>query len=509
MKKMKKIFALLIAMVMVLGMSTAVFAQTVDTEQGGTATITISNASKGETYAVAKLFDATVSKTVKEDGENTSIAYTGSIPDSLSAYFEKDTAGNISLKDGANISDTAFQDALKTWAASNVTKSAESDGTELTFTNLQYGYYVITTTQGNGLISVDSTRPNATVIDKNTTPPVNELSKSASETDVFIGQTVTYTVSFDTANYYKADENSDPEQIVKYTINDTAATGSLTDITVTSIYVDADADLETTDDQTPLTVQQFDNNEIVINWTKDGVAGESLYTNGAKLVIVYTAVVADTAAIDGAGNTNTVEVTPTTDKGTDVPTEYKTTETIYTYAIAIKKVDQAGQPLAGAKFQFPFYVKADKAADGAYIYAGTEAGDGLINEIETPDDGLIIVKGVKTGDYSVTETAAPKGYNKLTAPETVTATKTGATTTSTTTYLDKDGKIVDQQTEGGSTVLVNIDELAATPIVVVNQTGTELPSTGGIGTTIFYIIGAILVIGAGVVLVTRRRMNVQ
>lgn len=127
--------------------------------------------------------------------------------------------------------------------------------------------------------------------------------------------------------------------------------------------------------------------------------------------------------------------------------------------------------------------------DGAYIYAGTEAGEGLTNSLTTPDDGLIIVKGVKTGTYSVTETAAPNGYNKLTAPVTVTATKTGEKTTSTTTYLDENGEVVDQKTEGGSEVLVSIDKLAATPIVVVNKTGTELPSTGGIGTTIFYTIG--------------------
>ena len=90
----------------------------------------------------------------------------------------------------------------------------------------------------------------------------------------------------------------------------------------------------------------------------------------------------------------------------------------------------------------------------------------------TGKTGVIVVKGLANGTYYFEETEAPEGFNKLTA-------RTDATT---------------------------IKDANAT-ISVLNQSGTELPSTGGIGTTIFYIIGAILVIGAGVVLVTRRRMN--
>ena len=281
-------------------------------------------------------------------------------------------------------------------------------------------------------------------------------------------------------------------------ISDAPAADSLTNITVKAITVDG----------TPIETQQFADGKLTINWAKEGKAGDSLYKNGAKLVITYTGVVADTAAIDGAGNKNTVTVKPILGDGTSPdPSQYTNDETFFTYAIAIKKVDQKGQPLAGAKFQLPFYVKSTAADDGAYIYAGTTAGDGLVNELTTPEDGVIIVNGVKTGDYSITETEAPKGYNKLTAPVTVTATKTGETRTSTTTYLDADGRIVAKETTGGSTVLVTIDELAATPIVVVNQTGAELPSTVGMGTTIFYALCAALAIGAGVILVTRKRLS--
>ena len=445
-------------MVMVLGMSTMVFAQTEHVTENATNTgkVVISNASKGETYGVIKLFSATV------NADGSSIAYTGDIPTALATYFTKDAAGNITATDAAwNDAKTDMSDGLKaalqTWSEGQTAiKTAVSDGSELTFDQMEFGYYVVSTTQGDTLVSVDSTNPTANVIDKNTTPPVNNLSKSANETDVYIGQTVTYTVEFNTANY------DGTKQIVKYEISDAPAANSLTNITVTGITVDG----------TPIDTQQFADGKLTINWAKDGKAGESLYKNGAKLVITYTGVVADTAAIDGAGNKNTVTVKPILDDGfSPDPSQYTDDETFFTYAIAIKKVDQSGQPLAGAKFQFPFYVKETKAADGAYIYAGTSAGEGLINVIETPADGLIIVKGVKSGSYDVTETEAPKGYNKLTAPETVVATKTGETTTSTTTYLDADGNKVKEEVTGGSTVLVTIDELAATPIVVVNKTG--------------------------------------
>ena len=173
----------------------------------------------------------------------------------------------------------------------------------------------------------------------------------------------------------------------------------------------------------------------------------------------------------------------------------------------MKKVKNTGEALPGAVFQFPFYVKSTPdATDGAYIYAGTEAGAGLTNQITTPASGVIVVKGVKTGSYEIKEVTAPAGYNKLTDPVTVTAVQTGKTTTHTTVYLDKDGKEVAESAKVIE-VPVDIDTIAATALVVVNKAGTELPSTGGMGTTIFYVLGSALVLGAVVLLVTKKRMS--
>ena len=496
MKHASKLTSLLLALVMVFALATTAFAQDV-TVTDGAGSITISNAAKGETYAIYKLFDATVSA----DGK--SIAYTGEIPESLKTYFAADDNGYISAtpaaKEGESMSD-GLKAALKAWTTTaRATSAAESDGSALNFKELAYGYYVVTTTQGEQVISVDSTMPDVTIVDKNSSTP-KELHKNANVDDVSIGDTVTYTVSFKTSNYYGA--GADAKEIVSYTIVDTLPE-FLSNVAVTSIIVDNDGDDTTTDDQTDVTAQ-FTNKKINIKWYENN---QFLYDNGATVTITYTAKVTEKAAIDGAGNTNKVTVTWTT-KGGDQPgpDKIENEETIFTYAIALKKVNNKGVALPGAVFEFPFYVQPTPDANGAYIYAGTTPEDGLINKITTPDSGVIVVKGVKSGDYEITEVTAPAGYNKLTAPVTVNATKTSSTSTHTTVYLDKDGNKVDESAKV-TEVKVDIDTIAATAVVVVNKAGTELPSTGGMGTTIFYVLGTVLVMGAVVLLVTKKRMS--
>ena len=500
MKHARKLASLLLALVMVFALATTAFAQDVTVAGGGKGSITISNAAKGETYTIYKLFGATVS----EDGS--SIAYTGTIPESLNTYFAKDENGYISAtsaaKNGENMSD-GLKTALKDWTGTaEATAKIKSDGSALNFNGLAYGYYVVTTTQGDQLISVDSTKPSVTIVDKNSSTP-KELTKTASSDNVSIGDTVTYTVRFKTSNYYGA--GKDAKKIVSYTIEDTLPE-FLKDVTVTSIIVDNDGNDATTNDRTTVTAQ-FVDKKIVIDWC-DKENNQFKYNNGATIIITYTAVVTDKAAIDGAGNTNKVTVTWTTE-GSDKPVPDKkveTEETIFTYAIALKKVNNEGKALPGAVFEFPFYVKST-ADEGVYIYAGKDAGEGLTNQITTPASGVIVVKGVKTGSYEITEVTAPDGYNKLTAPVTVEAVKTGGTSTHTFVYLDENGNIINTETDKTTEVKVDIATIAATAVVVVNKAGTELPSTGGMGTTVFYVLGTVLVLGAVVLLVTKKRMS--
>lgn len=500
MKHARKLASLLLALVMVFALATTAFAQDV-TVTGGTGSITISNAAKGETYTIYKLFDATV------NADGSSIAYTGEIPESLNTYFTADDNGYISAtaeaKNGENMSE-GLEAALKAWAANaTATATAQSDGSALNFNELAYGYYVVTTTQGQQVISVDSTMPDVTIVDKNSSTP-SDLKKTATGTatdkSVSIGDTVTYTVSFKTSNYYGAGTGA--KEIVSYTIEDTLP-DFLSNVTVTSISVDNDI----INDQTGVTPQFNNNKKIVIKWY-DEANKKFLYNNGATVTITYTAVVTEKAAIDGTGNTNKVTVTWTTKDGEPpVPGKLEQEETIYTYAIALKKVSDNGRNLPGAVFQFQFYVESTPDTDGAYIYAGTTAGNGLTNQITTLNDGVIVVKGVKAGQYEITEVTAPAGYNKLTAPVTVEAVKTGNTSTHTTVYLDENGNITKTETDKKTEVKVDIEKIAASSVVVVNKAGTELPSTGGMGTTVFYVLGAVLVLGAVVLLVTKKRMN--
>ena len=215
MKLVRKTASLLLALVMVFAMTATAFAQEVTITGGGKGSITISNAAKGETYTIYKLFDATVSP----DGQH--IAYTGSIPASLAAYFTADTNGYISAtaaaKEGEAMS-AGLNAALKTWAqTATAAASAQSDGSALCFKGLDYGYYVITTTQGQSAISVDSTMPDVTVVDKNSEPPT--ASKTVDDPDVAIGQRVTYTATFNTANFIGA--GTAAERVYKYVITDT------------------------------------------------------------------------------------------------------------------------------------------------------------------------------------------------------------------------------------------------------------------------------------------------
>ena len=220
MKHARKLASLLLALVMAFALAVTAFAQDATGTGGtGSGSITISNAAKGETYTIYKLFDATVHK----DKDGNSIAYTGTVPESLSEYFKADENLYISAtpaaKNGESMTD-GLKAALKAWTTTvKVTATAKSDGSALNFTKLDYGYYVVTTTQGNSAISVDSTMPNVDIVDKNSSTP-SGLTKTATATGTdksfSIGDTVTYTVRFKTSNYYGAGKEA--KEIVSYTI---------------------------------------------------------------------------------------------------------------------------------------------------------------------------------------------------------------------------------------------------------------------------------------------------
>jgi fimbrial isopeptide formation D2 family protein/LPXTG-motif cell wall-anchored protein len=523
---MKKLIALVLALAMVATLGLA-FAD------APTGTITISNAAKGIHYDIYKLFDATVGA----DGE---IAYTsgtdGTIPNGLGDYFQKvtGTVNNVEEKEGTRVTGDKLSDAavaaLKTWTTTATKADADGKdgtGTAVSFTGLAYGYYVITSSQGDGKITVVTLNGStASIVDKNTTEPdiQKKVKNAAGEwvevTDANIGEVKEFKLDITTANWHEPYGGGEQKQIKQYIIGEDFATNKFELVSIDSIQIGTISE-GTFTASTNLTVAEGATFPVTVDWV-DG-SGNSLYNNGVTIRIIYKAKLQDDALIDVGnenadlrGNVNTADLdwkymddTPHYGDGHD---HDKDTATVDTYAIGLKKFNKEGTGLADATFQFQFYVKETPAADGSYIYAGTEPGEGLTNTITTPAGGQITIKGVKAGTYSgIAETVAPNGYNRTSDTFSVTATKISSTTTVTTTEkkwkIDQNGGIHDysETVESSTETTYTNANIAVTAIPVINLTGTVLPSTGGIGTTIFYILGGLLVIGAAVILVARRK----
>jgi fimbrial isopeptide formation D2 family protein/LPXTG-motif cell wall-anchored protein len=234
------------------------------------------------------------------------------------------------------------------------------------------------------------------------------------------------------------------------------------------------------------------------------------YAAGKNVVITYNCTVtADSLSYDYAKNTAKLEYShnPFDEDDTDTTPDSETY--VLNINLDVDKVAESasGEKLTGAKF------KLRKSATEYYKWDETNGkvtwvAEGQADVFETENGALKQqVRGLDKGTYYLVETEAPTGYNLLKDPITVEISVSEG----------NDKKVTYTATAGGQTAAVTngvVDLTAAQnanqPVAtatIINNSGAELPSTGGIGTTIFYVIGAILVLGAGVLLVTRRRMN--
>jgi fimbrial isopeptide formation D2 family protein/LPXTG-motif cell wall-anchored protein len=451
MKKMRKIFALLMAMVMVLGMGTMVFA-------AGTGSITITppadvDDSVAITYNVYKVFDA--------DGNGTAISYKlVSGKTTAPAGFTVDTAGNVTYS-GTSTTGELTQDDIDAIAAyvtsdSPVATVTSTGGAAAVASNLPNGYYYITTTTGT-VVTIDSTNPNATVEDKNIVPGVDKKITGASSYDTDgkkalaqVGTEVTFTATITVGKGQ-----------IGYEFNDTMSSG-LTyvadSLTVTGIPA---AGYTATASGQTIKVE-FDDTEI------------AKLAQGAEIVLTYKATITENALNDDPEN-NTATISY--GNNSQYTSEPSTTQ-VYNAQFSVNKKDGNGDPLADAGFVIANtdgkYYKLDNG-----IVTWVDSIDAADEHVSDAQGAVAPFTGLANGTYTLIEKTVPAGYNKA--------------ADSTFTVAEHDYTADNLQQEAD----------------VTNNSGTELPSTGGIGTTIFYIIGAILVIGAGVVLVTRRRMNVQ
>ena len=524
MKRMKKIMAVLLAAIMTMAMAVTAFADNVATTTTGTNKLTVNvktgdgvptQTLKDQTINLYKLFDVTESG----EGQNKNYAYTvnteagykDAIKLALGASFagttdEQYAAAVLALEKTGGAVQKFANDFTAEALTKNLIATANSGTTKLgdvtsyTFNDLAAGYYLVYVTGGkeiqSSLVTVDST---TSTVNLKTEAP--SITKKADKDTVSIGQVVKYTVTGsipDTTGY---------KQYV-YKIHDTLTTGldfvndengtALTDKTVKVKVKFSETDV-TDNGEAPITAAIDTSNSKKMSLDLSAWVRDNQTNKGKEFTVTYYAKVNKDAVVIEKNNAqleygnNPKETTKTT------PSEAKTP----TYPLDILKTKKgSGEKLAGAKFRL-YSSEADakandesKAIKVSPVVAGA-AGNYVVDPASSTTefesvasiDGKgynLHVNGLAAGEYWLVETEAPAGYNKLTAPIKVTITKTGDTewTVSKDNAAEED-KIID----------------------VENSTGSLLPSTGGMGTIIFAVIAAILVLGVAVSFIRDKRKN--
>lgn len=479
MKLSRKILSLVLALVMVMGLAATAFA-----EEGGETTtkgsITIENALSGETYHAYQILYLE-----SYNAEKNIYAYKANPAweewlkeKPQRAYVSVDPQGYVTWVKDADPAD--FAKAAK-GQLSNKTPGGSVTATEngsATISDLELGYYLVDSTVG-ALCELNTTKPDVEITDKNTAPNIKkEVQEDSDEkwgdvNDADIGQDVNF----------KSTVSAKPGAR-KYVVHDKMDAALKFD-GVTSITA-GDTTLTEGTDYTVVTTGLTDDCTFHIAFTETYL---NSITADTDIVINYTAKLTSDA-VAGTGYVNETWL----DYGDNQHTERDTTTT-YTWKLPIYKYHKAGEtkkPLAGAEFIL-YKGSEESNRDYAQVTNGKLTGWTKVKtdaaRLVSGDDGMIAVEGLDADTYYLEETKAPGGYNRLAGPVKVEISHdVSAEGTQMTHTLKQDTTVVDK-------------------VEIENQSGTELPSTGGIGTTIFYVLGSILVIGAAVLLITKKRMS--
>lgn len=553
MKSMKKVFALLLAVVMVMGLSVTAFAAGT-----GTYTITINDAVKGETYNAYKIFDATanadksaysytISKTSAwfDDvllymGGGTTAAtadadtgvYTGAgltlTPSAADADVYVVTATVLGEGETAvegttyfSVADfAAFLNTKTTGKTTNASVKATSTTVTLDVSDSEAGYYFVDTSLG-ALCSLDTVVGTAQVIyEKNSVPSITKYVLDDDNNSTHVLNTTADWNNWDTDNAYAVldvidtvnyklvvDTGSDTQGDgtgvdANYVIVDTLPTGIVLNGTSNDNYTvvvttdtGAEGATETWDATDNYTVSyNSTDNKLTITLLATGklaTLAESTtitITYNAKMVADADATTTDVAVNGNNINNVTLSYQSQTSTSQANVKTYQLVNEDENGKPAFTKIDGSTQQvLEGVTFVLS-RTQGD-ATQYAVVTDGYLTGwdtEDKATALVTDSDGSINVLGLDAGTYILTETATLDGYNLLEYTITV--------------VIAADGSVTYQKNDGSNTA-------ASATIQIENNTGSVLPSTGGIGTTIFYVVGSILVIGAAVLLITKKRMN--
>lgn len=533
---MKKVFAAAAAIATVFGLAATTVA-TANAADGATLTVSTADAKfVGKTVNAYKMFSATVGG----EGANKAVSYT--LTDTWKPFFMDSTASGLNGATDANVNDkaneyvselagdnlVAFATKASNWAqtqAKNITADktatvsagATNGNYTATFTGLDYGYYVVavpgatlanTSGQYATLVSVDSTNVNANI--KGSLPTVDKKvqvnGNGADTADAKIGDTLTFTLTSTIPDMSAYDT---------YTFNfkDTLSKG-LTYGDITSVTVEGvDAPLVKDTDYTVTTTPAAAGNTLLTVGMTD-FKNKQQTNAGKKITVTYTATLNENAVVGGAGNVNSATIQYSNDPSSTGTGESEPDKVrVFTYGFTVDKYtgdnyNDAATRLAGAEFTLTakgdtsaikfVQVNAGSATEDA-VYRAAKAGEtaGTTTTITTPANGKVVFQGLKNGEYTLTETKAPAGYNKLASAigVKVNGSNDGTDTTNATVNItynnDNNDTTYDQTASNGV-------------IPVQNKSGAILPGTGGMGTIAFTVIG-VLVIALGVAWTLKRK----
>lgn len=496
MKKFRKFLAAVLVAVMMLSLGSGMV--NTEAQAATTGTITVNNAVDGKTYKAYRIFDATVSgdhASYTMNGEWAAFFTTG---DGAAYLLDTNGTGNLNsiTVNGAtkyiNLNTDNIQEFAKKAQKYAKDKQAVKDivvsSGVATFTDMPVGYYLVfapdatqpTDGQYSSVCNITTTNPDATITAKGTVPTIEKTVDDADKT-VEIGQVVEYTVKGtvpDTNGYdsfiYK----------VKDTMTGLVLTGEY------DVQIDGAGSIKDGGHITgTVPTENQKSFEMGIDMTQ-----YQKYV-GKTVTITYKAKVTEDAVMGQGGNKNKAELVYSNNpqNPNDTTTTPPSEVTVKTFNITIEKQEK-GNPdkkLENAKFvlykydtdaqtKLYYHYNTDEkkvswvklGEGGVESDLGAAIKSGKITEVTTNAQGKANFNGLAAGDYYLHETQAPDGYNLMTTDQKVT--------------------ITEDKTQEENLVAVE------------NAAGTELPETGGIGSTIFYIVGGALML-AGVVLLMRKR----
>lgn len=495
MKLIKKIAAIMFAFMMVVSMSTNVSAE--GTNNG---TITINNAVDEQTYTIYKLLD--LESYTPDPGTDDGIysykpnklwkKFIETAVDSASTNYFKINENGYATWNGDTTDSRKAEFAQKALAyakdaANGITNngSTKATGTTVSFSGLSLGYYLVDSSVGT-LCSLDTTKPAATIREKNGVPSVDKIitsggvvSADGKSNSANIGDTV----------YFKTTITAQPGA-QNYVLHD-----KMTDGLTFNNKVEVKKGESTVESSkyTLNTTGLTDGCAFEIEFKTDFC--DTLNANDT-ITVTYSAVLNEKAEI---GNVDKNKNETWLKYGDSQNTQHKTTTT-KTFEMNVfkfykdKKNSDKETGLAGATFKLTKdsqdaenigFVKTSNKTATNDVYRVAKKGEaGTVTTITSPNSGEFTIQGLGAGTYYLTETQQPAGYNKLANAIKV--------------EITNDGKVQVEKPEG----LTTVDK-----VEVENKSGTVLPSTGGAGTTMIYLIGAVLVLGSGVVLATKRRVK--